>query len=188
HGGYLQGFNLQVIVDGTQILLGVDTHDSPTDTQALHPMLRLTRTNLDAAGVDTPIGAALFDAGFASNDNFTAACPDEQTTLYVAVTKEARQTGRLSDHPPHELKIESWRQMRARLDTDEGRALYKQRGSLVEPVFGQLFARLGRHLNYRGPGAHTELDLWAISHNLGKIIKNRVRTAAAPILTPPQAA
>ena len=37
----------------------------------------------------------------------------------------------------------SWEQMAARLDTPEGKALYKQRGAIIEPVFAQLFARLG---------------------------------------------
>jgi hypothetical protein len=40
------------------------------------------------------VGTALFGAGYPSDTNFTTACDPE---LYVAVTKQARQTGRLTD-------------------------------------------------------------------------------------------
>ena len=36
-------------------------------------------------------------------------------------------------------------QMAARLDAPEGKALYRQRSAIIEPVFAQLFNRLGRH-------------------------------------------
>ena len=50
------------------------------------------RRNLAAAGITGRIGKFLFDAEFASEDNFTAPC---QAELYVAVTRESRQAGRL---------------------------------------------------------------------------------------------
>ncbi len=46
---------------------------------------------LAAAGITSPIGKALWDAGYASDANFTADC---QAELYVALTRESRQTGR----------------------------------------------------------------------------------------------
>ena len=73
--------------------------------------------------------------------------------------------------------MDSWEQMAARLDTPEGKALYKQRAGIIEPVFAQLFSRLGRHLNYRGGKTDLELHLWAISHNLLKAIGARQRAA-----------
>ena len=65
--------------------------------------------------------------------------------------------------------------MAARLDTPEGKALYKQRKAIIEPVFAQLFARFGRHLNYRGNMVTTEIHLWAAVHNLLKAIRARAR-------------
>jgi len=55
--------------------------------------------------------------------------------------------------------------MAARLGTPEGRAVYKQRKAIIEPVFAQLFARFGRTLNYRGDMVTTEIHLWAAVHN-----------------------
>ena len=45
--------------------------------------------------------------------------------------------------------LPSWQAMTARLQTSEGRALYRQRAATIEPVFAQLTARLGRTLHYR---------------------------------------
>jgi transposase len=180
-GGYLQGHNVQVVAAKGQIILDIATHDSSNDLAALHPALRRTRANLDAAGITTDIGAALFDAGYASDANFTTATPDPATVLYVSVTKEARQTGRApqSTTTARGSTIESWQQMAARLSTEEGRTLYKQRAAIVEPVFAQLFNRLGRALHYRNDGVPTELHLWASSHNLLKIMKHRIAQALA---------
>src|SRR5499427_1835623 len=84
HGGFLQGYNVQVLGGRHQVIYAIATHDNPADTAALHPLLAQARGNLDAAGIRDPIGTALFDAGYASDANFTAAC---QAELYVAVTK-----------------------------------------------------------------------------------------------------
>jgi transposase len=175
-GGFDQLHNVQALAGQHQVIYAIGTHDSPGDTGALHPLLSQGRANLDAAGLPGPIRTALFDAGYASEDNFTT--PSE-TELYVAVTKEARQTGRLRDgRKPATMKA-SWQQMAARLDAPEGKALYRQRAGIIEPVFAQLFARLGRHLNYRDTKVDLELHLWAASHNLLKAIRAQARRTPA---------
>ena len=133
---------------------------------------------LTAAGITSPIHKALWDSGYASDANFTARCEAE---LYVALTRESRQTGRSTQGYAPAAMMESWQQMAARLDTPEGKALYKQRAAIIEPIFAQLFARLGLHLNYRGTKTDLELHLWAISHNLLKAIGARQRAAARAI-------
>ena len=72
----------------------------------------------------------------------------------------------------------SWQKMAAKLATDDGKAAYKQRSGIIEPVFAQLFARLGTHLNYRDDKIGLELDLWAATHNILKAIRHRQRRAA----------
>jgi transposase len=174
-GGFDQLYNLQAAAVRRQVIVAIGTHDNPADTGALHPLLDKARAVLAAAGITGPVKKALFDAGYASDANFTAECPSE---LYVAITRESRQTGRGTEgYAPAEM-MESWEQMAARLDTPEGKALYKQRAGIIEPVFAQLFARLGRHLNYRGDRTDLELHLWAVSHNLLKAIAARQRAAA----------
>ncbi len=145
-GGFDQLCNAQALASKHQIILAIATHGNPADTGALHPLLAQGRANLDAAGIREAIGKALFDAGYASDDNFTTT---SEPDLYVAVTKEARQTGRTRDGKQPETMKPSWQHMAARLDTPEGKALYKRRAGMIEPVFAQLFSRLGRDLHYR---------------------------------------
>jgi transposase len=180
-GGFDQLYNVQAIAGAHQVILGIGTHDNPTDTGALHPLLAAARANLDAAGIGGPIGTALFDAGYASDSNFTTPAEAE---LCVAVTREARQTGRLRDGKKPETMKSSWQQMAARLNTPEGKALYKRRAGMIEPVFAQLFSRLGRHLHYRDTKVDLELHLWAASHNLLKAIRAQASPAPAAAAAP----
>jgi hypothetical protein len=177
-GGFGQLRNVQAIAGAHQVIYAIATHDNPTDTAALHPLLQAGRANLDAAGIREKIGAALFDAGYASEDNFTTECEPD---LYVAITREARQTGRLRDGRKPATMKDSWRQMAARLDTPQGKALYRRRAGIIEPVFAQLFARLGRDLHYRDTKADLELHLWAASHNLLKAIRAQTRQATTTL-------
>jgi transposase len=175
-GGFDQLWNVQALAEGHQVILAIGTHDNPAGTGALHPLLQRGRASLDAAGITAPIGAALFDAGYASDANFTAPC---QPQLYIAVTREARQAGRLRDGQAPASDQASWQAMTARLATPHGKALYKHRAAIIEPVFAQLFNRLGRSLHYRGTRVDLELHLWAASHNYLKAIRHQARPAQA---------
>jgi transposase len=175
-GGFDQLHNVQALATaGAQVILAVTRHGSPVDVRALQALLAEARRVLDEAGIDDQVLNALFDAGYASDANFTAGIAE---TLYVAVTREARQTGRSADGRAPGAMLPSWEEMAARLATEEGKQLYRQRAATIEPVFAQLTARLGRTLNYRGNLADAELALWAASHNILKAITARARRLA----------
>jgi len=166
-GGYDQLFNVQALATArTQVILAITRHASPVDTTALEALLAAARTVLQAAGIPGRILKALFDAGYASDANFTLDIPEQ---LWIALSR----TGRT----PHGT-LPSWQEMQARLDTPEGKELYKQRAATIEPVFAQLTQRLGRTLGFRGSLADAELALWAASHNILKAIKARTRRLA----------
>ena len=180
NGGFGQLHNVQVLAGKRQVVYAISAHPSPADVAALHPLLEKGRATLDAAGITGKLGVILFDAGYASDANFTAACEGD---LHVAVTREARQTGRLKDGKQPKTMKDSWQQMAAKLATADGKAAYKQRAGTVEPVFAQLFARLGSHLNYRDDKVDLELHLWAATHNMLKAIRSRWRAQAAAATT-----
>jgi transposase len=171
HDGYDQRHNLQALATRHQIILGITTHPSSNDKQALTRLLATSRANLDHAGITTRIGTALFDNGYASHANFTTEHPVE--LLLVAVEKDARQTQRLIDGT--NTAAHTWQHMAELLSQPEHRNLYRQRAGIIEPVFAQLFAAFSRTLNHRGTTAITELHLWAITHNLHKIARHRKR-------------
>ncbi len=176
-GGFDQLVNAQALAtERSQVILAIMRHDSPADTGALHPLLAMARAVLAAAAITGLIARAVFDAGYASDANFTADAGG--TELYVALARESVQAGRSSDGRQPQSALPSWQDMAARLDTPEGRAVYKKRAATIEPVFAQLTSRLGRNLNYRGDMADAELSLWAASHNLLKAITARMARTA----------
>ncbi len=185
-GGFDQLHNVQALATArTQVILAVTCHPSPVDVAALAPLLEKARETLLAAGIAGPIRKALFDAGYASDANFTLDIPEQ---LYIAVTREARQTGRSPDGAAPKTMLPSWEDMTARLGTPEGRELYRQRSATIEPVFAQLTARLGRTLHYRGSLIDAELALWAASHNILKAITARTKQLATQARTATTAA
>jgi hypothetical protein len=183
-GGFDQLYNVQAHAGWRQVIYAITTHASTNDLDALHPLLAAAAANLAAARIPDRLGKTLFDAGYASDANFTADCAAD---LYVAVTRESAQTSsNKTGRDP--AAIESWQQMAAKLDTPEGRALYKQRKAIIEPVFAQLFARFGRTLHYRGDMVTTEIHLWAAVHNTLKAIRARTHREHQPAAQPAPAA
>lgn len=162
-----------ITVGGGQIILSAGTHPSGNDQGGLHPSLKTAADNCRSAGVTTAMRAHLADAGFASTATFTTPAPTGGT-LYVAVTNETNQTSEEPNNPP---KLpQGHQEMADRLATPQGRALYKRRSQMVEPVFSQLFTRGGRHLHTRGSAAETELTIMVCTHNSLKYIRHRTRT------------
>jgi transposase len=182
-GGFDQLFNVQALATaGKQVIIAIMRHDSPNDLDALRPLLEAGRAVLDAAGIRGPIGKAAFDAGYASDANFTAEAGAE---LYVALGRDAGRAGRAGRDPA--AMTQSWQDMAARLGTPDGKDVYRKRAATIEPVFAQLTNRLGRDLHYRDDMVDAELSLWAASHNLLKAAKaaaaRKTRQARAPLPT-----
>jgi len=108
-----------------------------------------------------------FDVYQASPSDCTA-CP-----LQVRCTT-APQTGRTVRRDPHQEEID---RLKARMQTEEAKLLYKQRGQTIERVF----ADFKEHRNlrrFRGRGlsrARTQLGLTVLGHNLRTLAKLRQR-------------
>jgi len=73
------------------------------------------------------------------------------------------------------MEFRSRLRMRDKMETDEGREIYRWRKITVEPVIGQIKENLGfRQFCLRGlEGARTEIRIVSIVHNLKKIWKYR---------------
>ena len=174
-GGYMRARNLQVLANDRQIILAMLLHDNPIDVGALHPLLKAGRASLDAIGITRAIGQALFDAGYASEANSTAGC---EASLLVAVHKEAAACGRdrpetRPSPPPGPAWPPRWPRPGPRKPARSARPS-------SSPSPAQLFARMGRNLNYRGEMAGIELHLWGTTHNLLKCFRSRQRSQAGP--------
>lgn len=183
--GWVQGYNAMLAVSADWLILALLLTNSPVDTGALVPMLqRIQRAaELINGERDTPepVGTALADAGFCSEDNLTADGPDRLIATGKAhqVQREAHTDPTNGPPPEDATPIEA---MRHRLRTPEGAALDKQRAATVETVNGHLKDRIGlRTFTMRGLTACLgELNLAAAVHNLRRWYVMAGRQTAQP--------
>jgi transposase len=166
--GWVQGYNVQLAVTGDQIIVACSVGQS-NDMGQFVPMMTATehaRTLIEAAtGSPHPVGTVLADAGYASRTNLTADGPDRLIAL-----GKGRQLARreLADEPPPQT-ADPKVLMQHRLDTPDGRDLYKRRGATVEPAIGNLKKLINR-FSQRGLAAATaETKLTAAAFNILKI-------------------
>ena len=140
--GYVQGYNAQAVVSEEQIIVAVGVTQEANDVQQLEPMLQTMAHTLEAAGIEDRPKAGLADAGYWSEANIRA-CPwPEMPELLIATTKDWKQRKMLREKGCPRGRIPKGLSPRDRMErkllTKRGRALYKKRGVLVEPVFGQV--------------------------------------------------
>ena len=173
--GYVQGYNVQAVVSEDQIIVAVGVTQEANDVQQLEPMLQTMEHTLKAAGIEERPKAGLADAGYWSEANISACSCPEIPELLIATTKDWKQRKLLREKGCPRGRIPKGLSPRDRMErkllTKRGRALYKKRGVLVEPVYGQIKEGQGfRRLMRRGlDAAISETSLVATSHNLLKL-------------------
>jgi transposase len=205
-GRYLQGYNAQAAVSDDQVIVATDVTNNASDATVLEPMVRATKETLRQAEataattylVDTGYWSPNALNALGETTDVLVPPPERakadpkvrHQVLDALVAGEidldegARRLG-VSANRAYVLRqqtmtagsTETWRrQMRARLDTEEGRALYRRRRVTVEPVFGNIKANLGfRRFSRRGLEAvRSEWRLICSAHNLLKLRQNRL--------------
>ena len=140
--GYVQGYNAQAVVSEDQIIVAVGLTQEANDVQQLEPMLRTLEHTLEAAGLEERPDVGLADAGYWSEANIRACSRPGMPELLIATTKDCKQRKMLREKECPRGRIPKGLNPRDRMErkllTKRGRALYKKRGVLVEPVFGQV--------------------------------------------------
>jgi transposase len=177
-GAYLQGYNCQAVVDaGHQIIVASAVSNKAPDNGNLVPMIKMTIENCGAAPTK-----GLADAGF-WNVDAPAACDALGTETLISTararhgTQDAATASGSVDATPETTttpQMQSAReQMRAKLETEEGRRAYARRKVIVEPVFGQVKEARGfRRFLLRGlEKVEAEWALVCTGHNLLKLFR-----------------
>ena len=178
--GYVQGFNAQAVADENQIVLIAEVVNQENDVQQLHPMLDRVRENLQKVGVEEKPRVALADAGYTSEANLTQ-MSDSVEEMLVATQKDHKEKKAAAEAPAPRGRIPSnlsaRERMTRKLRTKKGKALYKMRGQLIEPVFGQIKTGLGLDkFSRRGLNAvNSEWKLICSVHNLMKMYRKGVK-------------
>jgi hypothetical protein len=167
--GFLQGYNAQAVAGGGQVIIGAALAESSDDSHALHPMLRHAREELDKIGITDRMRVCVADSGYGGKTNLSQ--PAEP--ILLVATRSGRNRRAVNDPKSPAIKA-----MSRRLDSPPGKALYRRRSFMIEPVFGQIKNRLGADLKHRGTEmVTTEWRLIAASHNLLKYWRHQQRQA-----------
>jgi hypothetical protein len=178
---FQQSFNAQIAVDSTsQIIVAAAVTQDAIDYGQLVPLLVSVETNIGklpaVATADNGYfsEAAITDERLAGIDLHVATGRERKTTSRTALSNpsdgQASTAQPLGKAPPRSVI----QRMREKLATDTGRAIYKLRKSIVEPVFGQIKQARGfRQFSFRGlENVASEWDLVALTHNLLKLFRS----------------
>ncbi|WP_434975738.1 IS1182 family transposase [Streptomyces bluensis] len=173
-GAYIQAYNAQAVVDEAhQVITAADVTTNASDALNYTSMLDQSARNTGHHPKQ-----ALVDAGYCSETNLEAA----KERQLARGTDTFMATGRLAHNEqvppaprgriPKDATLKE--RMARKLRTKPGRAAYRRRKAIVEPVFGQIMTcHNGRQLLLRGEdGARGEWRLLAACHNLRKIFRH----------------
>ena len=174
---YRQAYNAQAVVcaGGAQLILATEVVATTADAPSFAAIILGMK---DAIGLPARV---LADTGFASGAAVEA--------LQASSVEPLVAIGRTQPHRPYDFRppppaktsrriTEPWRiAMKAKLETEDGKATYEKRKQTVEPVFGIIKAAMGfRHFRLRGlRNVAAEWILIALAYNCRRI--NRLRAA-----------
>jgi transposase len=185
---FLQGFNAQAAVDDTaQVIVGCAITQQANDKQQLAPMIQQVEQNLGRKPEKATADAGYFSVAAVTDPRVNGVellvPPDRQKQ--EATTEGAgeltQEPAKLAKEPPSaEVPADAAlaqaivaEAMRQKLRSPEGRAVYKMRKAVVEPVFGQIKECRGfRRFLFRGlKKVEAEWQIICLTHNLLKLFR-----------------
>ena len=164
--GYDQCYNGQIAVDeASQMIVATGLTHCAADHAELLPLIEQTHATLGENPTEV-----LADAGYRGDATFQT-LETRQITAYISLGREGKPgTTPNSAH-------EATQRMAARLASDSGRARYRRRKAIVEPVIGWIKEVLGfRRFSLRGEAkARGEWNVVCLAVNLKRF--HRIRMA-----------
>jgi transposase len=169
--GFVQAYNGQASVDvDTMLIVEAHISQSPNDKQEVNPTLAFLNELPEELG---KIEIMLADAGYYSDTN-AASCIQSGMEPFIPPNRDKHNqplAERFIDSAPLPENAKPIDQMRCKLKTIEGRKVYAERKSTVEPVFGIIKHVLGfRQFFLRGLDAVSgEWTLVSMAWNLKRM-------------------
>jgi len=170
-GGFEQCYNAQASVDiESMLVVGQHLTQNSNDALEIEPALAALNKLPDELGT---IDALLADAGYFSQNNVDS-CLEEKILPYISSHRDGHNQSlkeRFSEPPPLSENADVVTEMKYRLKTKDGRAIYAKRKSTVEPVFGIIKAIMGfRQFLLRGvESVRGEWNLVCMAWNLKRM-------------------
>ena len=171
--GFMQGYTAQAVATKEQIVITADVIAGGNERQTLEPLIDKAHQELVQAGVTDTVVSALADAGFWNTDQIARLTDRGIRTLVSPDAGNRKTPGQTRQRRKHYLE------MREQLATDEGKALYRQRQAIIEPVFAQTkHNRRIERFQRRGLWAcRAEWRLITATHNLLKLWQHNLAIA-----------
>jgi transposase len=167
--GYAQAYNGQLAVDtSSQVIVAADLVQDQNDKQQLQPMTQKIQEN---TGRLPP--RVTTDAGYDNEEQITPLW--DKIDLYIPTQKDWKTRKTMKETPPPRGRIPKELPLRERMKrkllTKKGKAIYKKRGSSVEPVNGQIKDNRGfDRLSLRGLAkGKSEWKFICTTHNILKL-------------------
>ena len=164
----LYGYNAQAAVDGhAQVIVSAELTQDETDFRMLLPMVAAVEKTMGGKPV-----AITADAGYWDTENITS---DALQGMLALVNPDGGRKKNKDEAPEKRRSNPAMERMRELLATGEAKALYKQRKTIVEPVFGQIKQARGiREFRLRGfEKTKAEWKLICLTHNLLKLYRHQ---------------
>ena len=170
-GGFEQAYNGQAAVD-IETMLIVENHI----TQQSNDKLEVTPAVENLSSLPDKLGTVdklLADAGYFSTDNVEE-CESNEIIPYIAAERQRHNEllqNRFTEPDPLTGPADPVAEMKHRLKTLAGKAVYAKRKCTVEPVFGIIKAAMGfRQFLLRGlDRVAGEWDLVCIAYNIKRL-------------------
>jgi transposase len=162
--GWVQGYNAQAVCNERQIIVAAEVHTDSPDFGHLEPMVAAAERELQAAGIPDKPEVVLADAGYWHHEQM-----DEIVARGTKVLIPPDAGKRKGARPGWDGGRYAF--MRSVLETDTGRALYRKRQAMIEPVFAntKFNRRIDRFLRRGRAACRSEWRLITATHNLLKL-------------------
>jgi hypothetical protein len=170
-GGFRPAYNAEIASDpATQVVLAVDLDTTGSDHGWIGPMLGRLKDRFGRAPEEV-----LADGGFSSKDDIEAAAA-AGIAVYLRPTRSKHRTDPFAPRAKDGPGLAAWR---ARMASEHGRAVYRERG-LCERIHATMRHHGLNRLTVRGAAKARAVVLWhALAHNLQCWIRLRAAAAVA---------
>jgi transposase len=169
---YVQGYNAQlgVSAEAMGLIVAAQVVRDTNDLQQLEPMIQQVVGNLGQAPKQV-----LVDTGYENIRQIIAVEEQLGTQVLCPPARSANARDEVRGRSPWRRQRKAWReQLRARLQTQAGRALYQRRAVTVEPALGIIKNVMGFvRFSLRGlEKVKTEWQLVSLAFNCRRLARN----------------
>lgn len=198
--GYVQGYNGQAMADcESQVIMAHGLTQDENDQAQLEPMLYACKEQSGTVSGRVLVDAGYYSVNNAQLENREEFSQIELYICQQKEWKERKEAAQLQEaakitnakEPPQQEgpmqsavvatttaqpqevnsdEAATIERVRQRMNTPEGKQIYKKRSATIEPVFGQMMNRGLTRFHLRGfEKASGEWSLWCLTHNILKL-------------------